>query len=289
VYDNYQEHLVCTDAEDGVRLDGALIHPLVPTARPIAVVWVHGGGSNFYQPMYVRVGRALAARRLMFITGNSRGHDYGSWCEHADGTSFLGGVAWERLEEATRDVAAWVRFAAEQGVHRVVLAGHSLGALKAIAYQAEHQDPRVVGLALISPPLRTEWDTGLYPDLLAQAEQLVADGQAEELLPGPWIRLSARTMLSTHHFDLDQFGRARPDPPIARVRCPVLAILGTNEPSIGLPDDLEAVRRSARAAPRVELRVFEGADHAYAGQEAELADVLADWVAGVSGDPSLAS
>ena len=47
-------------------------------------------------------------------------------------------VAWERLEDARRDVAAWVRFAAEQGGQGVALAGHSLGAVKAIAYQAEH-------------------------------------------------------------------------------------------------------------------------------------------------------
>ncbi len=155
-------------------------------------------------------------------------------------------------------------------------------------YQAEHPDPRVVGLALISPPLRAEWDTGRYSDLLAQAERLVADGRAEELLPGPWIRLSARTLLSTHRFELDHIGRARPDAPIAHVRCPVLAILGTNEPNIGVPDDLEAVRRNARAAPRVELRVLEGADHSYVGQEARLAEVLADWVTavGVSSNPS---
>src|SRR5260370_11725344 len=210
VHDNYQEYLVCTHTEDGIRLDGALIRPLVPTARPIAVVWVQGGGSNSYQPMYLRVGRALAARRIAFITGNTRGHDYGSWCEQADGTSFLGGVAWERLEGASPDVAAWVRFAAEQGVYRVALAGHSLGALKAIVYQAEHPDPGVVGRALISPPLRPEGDTGRYPDLLAQAEQLVVDGKAEELLPGPWTRLTAQALLSTHRLNLDQFGRTRP-------------------------------------------------------------------------------
>ena len=150
--DAYQERLVCTDTEDGIRLDGALISPLVPTARPIAVVWVHGGGSNFYQPMYVRVGRALAARRLAFITGNTRGHDYGSWCERADGTSFLGGVAWERLEDARRDVAACVRFAAEQGGQGVALAGHSLGAVKTIHYLANGQDERVVCAVTSSPP-----------------------------------------------------------------------------------------------------------------------------------------
>src|SRR5437879_12707691 len=98
--------------------------------------------------MYVRVGRVLAARRLVFITGNTRGHDYGSWCEPADGTSFLGGVAWERLEDAPRDVAACVHFAAEQGGHRVALAGHSLGPLKARAYRAGHADPRLLVLAV---------------------------------------------------------------------------------------------------------------------------------------------
>jgi len=71
------------------------------------------------------------------------------------------------------------------------------------------------------------------------------------------------------------------DAPIGRVRCPMLAIIGTSEPSIGLPDDLEALRRKAQEAPRVELRVLEGADHSYAGKEEELAEVLADWVVGL--------
>jgi len=234
-----------------------------------------------YQPMYLRLGRSLAAHHGVFLSGNTRGHDYGSWCERGD-SSFLAGVAWERLEEAPRDVAAWVRFTVAHGPRRVVLAGHSLGALKVTAYLAEHHDLRVAGLALVSPPLRPAWDTGAHADLLAQAERLVADGQAEQLLPGPWLPLSAQTLLSTHRFGLDQFGRARSDAPVARVHCPVLVILGTNEPHIGIRDDREVVRANARAAPRIDLRVLEGADHFYAGHERELADMLAAWAADVT-------
>jgi hypothetical protein len=61
----------------------------------------------------------------------------------------------------------------------------------------------------------------------------------------------------------------------------MLAIIGTSEPSIGLPYDLESLRRNAQAAPRVELRVLDGADQSYAGKEEELAEVLADWVVGL--------
>lgn len=65
-----------------------------------------------------------------------------------------GGSAWERLEEAPRDLAAWVDLAAPLGAGGVVLAGHSSGAQRVVLYQAERQDTRVVGLALASPDLR---------------------------------------------------------------------------------------------------------------------------------------
>ena len=90
--------------------------------------------------------------------------------------------------------------------------------------------------------------------------------------------LSAQTLLSTHRFNLDQFGRQNPEPAIARIQCPVLALLGTEEARIGLPEDLEIVRRNAVAASRVETVVIEGAEHHYQGHEAAVAAILARWV-----------
>ena len=275
-----REQLVTTETEDGIRLDGAWIRPADGPARPIAIVWVHGGGTNFYHPSYLRIGRGLAVRHYAFITGNTRGHDYGAWNDRARDEPLLGGVAWEHLEESPTDVAAWIDFAVAHGFRRVALVGHSLGALKVTAYQAGHQDYRASGLGICSPPLRPRWNTRAYPDVLARAEQLVADGRPEQLLRGPdwWIPLSAQTWLSTDRFDLDQFGREHPAPPVAQVRCPLLALCGTEEPDTCLAEDLEVIRRNAIAAPRIECHVIEGADHFYTGHELHVAEVIAMWV-----------
>ena len=44
-------------------------------ARPIAVIWVHGWGANFYYPTYSMIGRALAERGYTGITANTHMHD----------------------------------------------------------------------------------------------------------------------------------------------------------------------------------------------------------------------
>ena len=62
----------------------------------------------------------------------------------------------------------------------VLLAGHSLGALKVGHYQALRQDSRVLGIVAASPPVAA---SRVDPALLAIAERLVADGQGDELLP----------------------------------------------------------------------------------------------------------
>ena len=44
-----------------------------------------------------------------------------------------------------------------------------------------------------------------------------------------------------------------------------------------MPDDLEAIRRNAVAAERVETHVIEGADHFHTKHEQEAAAILAHW------------
>ena len=60
---------------------------------------------------------------------------------------------------------------------------------------------------------------------------------------------------------LDVYGMERDDSPLGKVRCPFLAILGTNEPAIGAPEDLETLKRNARASSRADTALIEGANH----------------------------
>jgi predicted alpha/beta-fold hydrolase len=74
----YEEELVATRAEDGVPLEGIVVRPRSGEVRPLAIVWVHGNTGRFYEHHALAIGRDLAARGFVVVSGNNRGHDWGS-------------------------------------------------------------------------------------------------------------------------------------------------------------------------------------------------------------------
>ena len=58
----FPEQLVYVRSKDDVVDAGALFAPPRDIAKPVAVVWIHGWGVNFYCPSYVGIARALANR-----------------------------------------------------------------------------------------------------------------------------------------------------------------------------------------------------------------------------------
>ena len=206
--------------------------------------------------------------RDLFVSGDNRGHHHGASLGQRDGQPWLGGAWWELVSESWLDIKAWLDFAETLRPARPVLAGHSCGALKVTRYQGERQDPRLAGLISASGPVRPP---GRRPELaepLALAQRMVAEGRGLELLPfgsigGPGGTLSAQTLVDRGSALVDVYGMEGGDSPLAKVRCPFLAILGTEEPQIGSPEDLETLRRNARASSRAETALIEGADHVY--------------------------
>ena len=268
--------LVAAQTQDGLQLDGVLIQP-AKSAPGLVFVWIHGFGANFYFGPYLRLGEALAAQGYASLIGNTRGHDFGTMLEPAKGTPYFGGAAWERLEDSHYDLAAWTEFARRTGFAASALVGHSLGASKVIAYQAQRQDPHVQGVALISPPLRPSWSTRAHPAALAQAEQLAAAGRAETLFDGPWGPVSAQTYLSLDRFGINQFSREASAPNLALIRCPLLVLVGGRDASVATDEDLKLIRENAITAAHVTTQVIAGADHFYAQYEQEVAAILAHW------------
>jgi predicted alpha/beta-fold hydrolase len=68
----FPEQLVYIRSQDDVVDAGALFAPPKDLAKPLAVIWVHGWGANFYSPSYVGIGRALAERGFLTISVNTR-------------------------------------------------------------------------------------------------------------------------------------------------------------------------------------------------------------------------
>lgn len=276
---HHTEELVYTTTEDGLLLEGVAVRPAGVPVRPVGIVWIHGNAASFCAPAYVRLGRALAELGHPVVVGNTRGHDIAATLWRADGgMPGGGGAGWERLEEVPRDLAAWMDVAAaEMGTGRVALVGHSSGAQRVVLYQAERQDARVAGLALASPDLR-----GFFaPGELEEARRMVAEGRGMEVTPAqpwaPWYRQSAQTVAGKAAILSRMLEAEDGEPTIAAIRSPILAVCGTREPRTEAT--LEAIRRQARSAARVDTEVVAEADHFYTGHEADVAAVIARWAA----------
>lgn len=281
---SYSEELVQIQAADGVELVGAVIRPANPRPNALPIVWVHGFTGSFCESHAIKIGRRLAERGHVFVTGNNRGHDFGAILPIRETPQQrLGGAAWEMLGESPLDVDAWIGFATGLGVAQVALVGHSLGGMKSTYYLATREDPRVKAFVNASGPV---WRfIGPAPEAVArlpEAQQMVEAGRGLELLPPFTFEgtsgVSAQTVVGGEEFRAVIFGDQDRPPAVALLRLPLLTILGSEESWLGVPADLDWVKATARSAPRCDTAYIQGADHVYTGHTDEVADIIADWV-----------
>ena len=289
------EELVYARSTDGVTNAGVTFTAPQDSARPTAIIWVHGWGANFYSPTYVAIGRQLAARGFTTISVNTRMHDVGNVEKYTSGGKRVrGGGYWGVTSEDARDIAAWSDYAERLGFTRVILVGHSAGWWSVAHYQAETGDRRVAGLVLASPGVG---GPPVYDkDLVAQARNLVAAGGGEDLLRLPNRSfpafISAATYLDMENSPpeyKDFFGFETETPGILRVKCPILAFFGTKG-DVGGEKELSllkaAVQRRVGSLRNISTTMIIGADHMYTGQEAQVAGKIAHWAdTGLAKDP----
>jgi pimeloyl-ACP methyl ester carboxylesterase len=282
----FPEQLVYVRSQDDIVSGGAIFTPPKDSAKPIAIIWIHGWGVNFYQPTYVAIGRALAERGYTCIAGNTRMHDLGNVAAWRGEKRIRGGGYWGVASEEVRDLAAWIDWAGEQGFKKAILVGHSAGWAAVRNYQTEKQDSRVVGVVLASGAVRAETrptDT----EQLAEATRLMAAGEGDALVRDPKRSfpsyISAATFLDIANSppeSKDFFGVQASNPGVTRVRCPLLAFFGTRG-DVGTEEDLEllksCIQRQSSGPGRVDTVMIKGADHMYAGKEAQVAEIIAKW------------
>ena len=282
----FPEQLVYVRSKDDIVNGGAIFAPPKDSAKPIAVIWIHGWGVNFYQPTYVGIGRALAERGYTCITGNTRMHDLGNVLAWRGKKRIRGGGYWGVASQEVRDLAAWIDFAVDRGFKQVVLVGHSAGWAAVRSYEAEKQDSRVVGVVLASGAVRAE-TRPTDPEQLAEATHLMAAGEGDALVRDPKRSfpsyISAATFLDIANSPpqaKDFFGVQTPDPGVTRIRCPLLAFFGTRG-DVGTEADLEllksCIQRQSSGPSRVDTFMIRGGDHMYAGEEAQVAETIAKW------------
>lgn len=283
----FPEQLVYVRSADDVVDGGILFTTSNPPPKPLAIIWVHGWGANFYLPSYVGIGRALAGRGFSAISVNTRMHDIGNVEKYTLlGKRVRGGGYWGITSEDERDIAAWIDYAQQLGYSRIVLVGHSAGWASVAHYEAVSQDRRVAGVVFASPGVGYfEPDA---PQLLTQAKKLVEEGAGDDLIRLPNRNfpsfVSAATQLdlaNTPRQYKDFFGTQTPDAAITRVVCPVLAFYGSKD-DIGGEKELalltSSVARLAHHPDSVDTAMIANGNHEYVGEEAQVADVIARWI-----------
>ena len=291
----FPEQVVYVRSSDDVVSAGIVFSPPPTQPTPLAVIWVHGWGVNFYLPSYVGIGRAVARLGYAAFSVNTRMHDLGSVQKYTSaGKRVRGGGYWGVTSEDARDIAAWIDYAEQLGYRRVVIVGHSAGWASVGRYQADSGDKRVAGLVFGSGEVvgnlngATTSGQTEHTGWLQQAQKLVDEGRGEDLMRIPGRSypsfISAATELDTLHRPreyADFFGTQTANPPILRVHCPLLAFFGTKDDVGGEKELLllkSSVQRVSKGRQNVTTAMISAGDHEYVGQEEQVAETIAKWV-----------
>ncbi|WP_425618547.1 alpha/beta hydrolase [Anatilimnocola sp. NA78] len=278
--------LVRTTTSDGLRLDGALraSDDGMVRKKP-AVLVLHGVGGNFYssstfEPLLPK----LHAAGYPTLTVNTRGHDSVFGAQLGNVRRRLG-AAYEIVDECRADIAAWIKLLHSRGHERVILLGHSLGAIKAIYAQAHERHSSVAAVIAVSPPRLSftafshAQESSVFFESMTIARELVKEGNDDELFTAKFpfpLLISAASYIDKYgpaeRYNILEF--------TAQLRCPTLFTYGSKELAqggiafAGLPD---AINKLASHAPR-DVTTIADADHFYTGMQSQLADRVGEWL-----------
>jgi pimeloyl-ACP methyl ester carboxylesterase len=283
--------LVRTVTRDGLRLDGALSQARSASDGsaafvPTAAILLHGVAGNFYtsstfEPLIPK----LQALGLSVLSINTRGHDsvFGATLGNVRRRF---GAAYETVDDCRHDIAAWIDFLKSRGHQRLVLIGHSLGAIKAVYAEASAKYPEVAAVIAVSGPrlsysaFMNSAESSLFRESMHTAEVMVQAGQGDELFSSKF----PFPLLITAAGYIDKYGPAERYNLLkfaADLPCPALFTYGSKElTSGGIPfaGMLEALTSLANANRRT-IRIIDGADHIYTGVAESLTAEIATWLA----------
>jgi len=274
-----QSTLVRIKTSDGVELQGLNFKGSGRAAHAV-VMHLHGTWGNFYgNPFIDHFSDFYPRRGFSFLTGNNRGHDEGS----------IG----ERFVDSTKDIQAWLEFAASQRYRWIILQGHSLGALKAVYYLQIHATPRspIKGLILLSPfdvvAFYGSGDMSVREKRLQQVRAIAASNM-EALVPKDlfniWL-ISAGAYLdladSNTRADIFPFRTGSlKNSILSRLKIPTFAAIGGDD--FAAYPSPKAELEQLSELQHVRAALVKGAPHNFADRESALLKELSPWLPSVA-------
>jgi pimeloyl-ACP methyl ester carboxylesterase len=264
-----QNEIIRLQTTDGVWLDGALREPKPERIRA-GIVMVHGYGGNFYSGIMSFLPEGLSEQGFATLTLNMRDHDRGP--------------KNNLFEQNLQDIAAGVDEMARRGYKVLFLLGHSMGTNRVLFYQAESQDPRIVGLILTGPPGNLfQWNIKTFgleaaTQILRRAQKLKDEGKGDT-----WMLIDlgplGKTLYTANHVVSLRGPQTVSDPfmNVARFTKPILIVHGLAD-RLADPQVAEQLKNNARSASRVTVVKIPGADHRFREHHQELIGTIDQWL-----------
>ena len=272
---------------DGVKLNGVLHPPskIAENGRSESVsdaiesessfdaaLLMHGVGSNFYQSRFFQqLTPTLTQLGLRVLWANNRGHD-AIYYASKNGVRTILGSAVEIVSECVHDIKAWVEFLESRNCKRIVLIGHSLGAIKSIFALGQQPIESVKALVAASAPslsfkrLSNGERSADFMKWILQARDMISKGESEKLMhvnfPVPmWISVAAY---------LDKYGAEKYDilEFVDQISCQTLLVYGENELKDGgiAFAELDAeLTKKLSGRDNFGIEIIPNADHFYSG------------------------
>jgi alpha-beta hydrolase superfamily lysophospholipase len=278
--------LVRATTPDGLTLDGAW-QPAKPGPLPLdAACLVHGTGSNFYSSAFMEMlATNLQSLGVSAVRINTRGHDGISTAVAAQGP-LRQGAAFETIDDCRHDLSGWAEWLRKNSGPRLLLLGHSMGALKCLYAAAHQKSLKPAAIVAISPPhLSYEWfcrsaKAAIFRDAYQQAERLAATES-----PGLMEVQFPLSMFISPNGYLEKYG---PDERynllrfIGKIACPVLFLFGQLEvaENVAFQRQPEELRRLTGGGASCAVEIIPNADHFYTGERPAAWATIETWLQG---------
>ena len=278
--------LVATQTDDQIRLHGFFLPSTsTPQTDIDAALFTHAVAGNYYNSRFLnRLASSVHDLGINVLLGNNRGHDVINYLSAAK-TRRTVGAAYEIVSDCQLDLSSWIGLLRQRGFRRILVAGHSLGAIKVLFAQAHKPQKEVVGLATFSASrlcyknFVESSNKDRFLKWLNRAKEFQSTGDGDQLMdvdfPFP-VLISANTYVdkydSTDNYNWLKY--------IVKIDVPALLAFGAreldeNSAFQGIIEQFVALGLSEK---QFFVSTIANANHYYSGCQQDAADELCRWI-----------
>ena len=276
-----QTEIISFKAKDGINLDGIWYK----SGSKKVLIQIHGMTSNCFKKRDKVISKKVQEIGIDTICFNNRGSDVIRYIK-TDEESYLGGMAYEDIEESHNDIIGAIEYALSLGYEDIYLQGHSLGCTKIVythhklVKENSYLLDKIKGIILLSlVDIPSIEKADLKEEYMKYAEEKEKACKTMEMMPlESYVHpISVKTFLRytkyNQNIDFARFGDEEDNFEVLNeIKCPIFIRWGNvNEIIKQDAGELADFMNKKIKNTEKDISYIDGADHGYFEKEEQLA------------------